>query len=974
MAIKVSDIAKVSTTLAADPAPVLSGDLDTNNNSIVNTSGPVNIDGLDYPAADGLNGQVLTTDGSGTIGFTTFNTSLVDLTDTIISGSQATGEGLVWNGAAWIDAPVDYNNLINKPSIPVNSDFTLVALSDTGPTPVINGYLRWNASGDTVVYQTSIPSTDISGLATVATSGAYNDLTGKPTIPVNNDFSFVGLSDTSTTGIVGETYFKWNSGADEVIYVATVPVADVTGLAAVATSGSYNDLSSQPSIPVDIVDLVDVVISGVQTKQALIWSGLEWGNSFTDYTNITNTPDLSVYALISSLAAVATNGLFNSLVDIDVGGAATGESIIFNNVSGNWEPGLPSSTVALLGDIGNVDTSTVAPTDGQVIKWNQIQTKWLPADDLTSGGVGDTLGSLNDVTIGASADRNYLIYDFGSLLWRNLVPSYNDLTDTPVVPAVLDDLTDVDTTTVAPALNNVLAYDGSGWIPKEPVTVAQERIVYVMTSGDDTNGDGSRFSPYVSLEKALIAAKALAVADNELVGIRIAPGDYTENNPLIIDDRRITITADIVTSVNIQAANAGAVLRMSSQDVDTGPVLEGLNLFALDRTAGNHGIEFDGNGVFRLYAVTASGCDSGLGFSATVPTVKQTIFWNLSSASVCNYAVRTIHPLSEVFVADCEFTDMFITTLLADDGTITAKPAGIKNTATKAGGAKGIDVVAGSVFIGMAPIVDCDIAASVSGAGDVTVNSVDFINNDTDFNQASTLGTGAAVNSNFDLNKSTFTLLDKFQITSDIVQGGKNIYLIANQGKTVEIANGAIVVARSSETSPGYRFGSGDGSFNNDLNTGMYSPADNFIGFATAGAGRMTINQTGEVNITGVLKIQNVPLANVALVGTVDSLGDVSATNPDDKQILVFNNTLQVWEAVDDIIKADKVISATDGNFAGLDATGNLTDSGFKSSDFATAAQGALANTALQNGDNVSELVNDALYVADADIIDGGSY
>lgn len=46
--------------------------------------------------------------------------------------------------------------------------------------------------------------------------------------------------------------------------------------------------------------------------------------------------------------------------------------------------------------------------------------------------------------------------------------------------------------------------------------------------------------------------------------------------------------------------------------------------------------------------------------------------------------------------------------------------------------------------------------------------------------------------------------------------------------------------------------------------------------------------------------------------------------------------------------KADKVASATSGNLAGLDGNGNLTDSGSKASDFATAAQGAKADTAYQ--------------------------
>ena len=62
-------------------------------------------------------------------------------------------------------------------------------------------------------------------LATVATSGSYNDLSNKPTIPaaqVNSD---------------------WNA-ASGVAQILNKPT-----LAAVATSGSYNDLSNKPTIP-----------------------------------------------------------------------------------------------------------------------------------------------------------------------------------------------------------------------------------------------------------------------------------------------------------------------------------------------------------------------------------------------------------------------------------------------------------------------------------------------------------------------------------------------------------------------------------------------------------------------------------------------------------------------------------------------------------------------------------------------------
>lgn len=46
--------------------------------------------------------------------------------------------------------------------------------------------------------------------------------------------------------------------------------------------------------------------------------------------------------------------------------------------------------------------------------------------------------------------------------------------------------------------------------------------------------------------------------------------------------------------------------------------------------------------------------------------------------------------------------------------------------------------------------------------------------------------------------------------------------------------------------------------------------------------------------------------------------------------------------------KADKVASATEGNFAGLDANGNPTDSGKSAADFATADQGNKADNAIQ--------------------------
>ena len=67
--------------------------------------------------------------------------------------------------------------------------------------------------------------------------------------------------------------------------------------------------------------------------------------------------------------------------------------------------------------------------------------------------------------------------------------------------------------------------------------------------------------------------------------------------------------------------------------------------------------------------------------------------------------------------------------------------------------------------------------------------------------------------------------------------------------------------------------------------------------------------------------------------------------------------------------KADKVQGATAGNLASLDASGNLTDSGKKAADFATDAQGAKADSAIQGVKvNGTELSKDGNNVVDVPV------
>lgn len=73
--------------------------------------------------------------------------------------------------------------------------------------------------------------------------------------------------------------------------------------------------------------------------------------------------------------------------------------------------------------------------------------------------------------------------------------------------------------------------------------------------------------------------------------------------------------------------------------------------------------------------------------------------------------------------------------------------------------------------------------------------------------------------------------------------------------------------------------------------------------------------------------------------------------------------------------KADKVSGATNGNFAGLDANGNLTDSGKKAADFATSAQGAKADSAIQGvKSNGTALTPDANKIIDIPVATSSVY
>ena len=109
-------------------------------------------------------------------------------------------------------------------------------LSTTSTNPVQNKVITNALAG----------KADASALATVATSGSYNDLTNKPTIPAAITVDSE-VSSTSTNPVQNKAIYITIRDAIVELKKVIVTKANIADLATVATSGSYNDLSDKPN-------------------------------------------------------------------------------------------------------------------------------------------------------------------------------------------------------------------------------------------------------------------------------------------------------------------------------------------------------------------------------------------------------------------------------------------------------------------------------------------------------------------------------------------------------------------------------------------------------------------------------------------------------------------------------------------------------------------------------------------------------
>lgn len=116
---------------------------------------------------------------------------------------------------------------------------------------------------------------------------------------------------------------------------------------------------------------------------------------------------------------------------------------------------VPVSANGSIDKHSDVDTSTATPTNGQVLKWDG--NNWTPAND-----------SNTTYSAGTGLDLAGMVFSLNS---------------------DINNLTDVDTSTTAPATNQILSWNGTNWVPKNDDNTTYTASNGVILSGNDFQHD-----------------------------------------------------------------------------------------------------------------------------------------------------------------------------------------------------------------------------------------------------------------------------------------------------------------------------------------------------------------------------------------------------------------------------------------------------------------------------------------------------
>ncbi len=152
------------------------------------------------------------------------------------------------------------------------SDTVVIAISQGGTGATTASGARSNLGLGTAA------TTNSTAYATAAQGALADSALQSESDPVFSASEAASITSTDTTNwdTAYTDRLKWDGGATG-LNASTGRTS--LGLATVASSGSYNDLSDKPTIPTNLDSLTDVVITSPSTNQTLQYNGTNWVNA-----------------------------------------------------------------------------------------------------------------------------------------------------------------------------------------------------------------------------------------------------------------------------------------------------------------------------------------------------------------------------------------------------------------------------------------------------------------------------------------------------------------------------------------------------------------------------------------------------------------------------------------------------------------------------------------------------------------------
>ena len=345
---------------------------------------------MNYPSSDGTNGQVLTTNGAGTLSFTTPSglSNVVEDTTPELGGHLA--------GGGFTITDVKYAEFNDYIEINTATDGEAIRINDsTGPKikwydnagTTSYGYIRGTSTGVDIQSESDIElNIGLSNIAK-ATSTAFS-IHSSADFSVQSDALFVdGSSKDVGIGTTGP-----NSKLEVEGVITTAGLNTSAEINVENTNGAINFKSADGTTTYgnyqgDAGGLTIQATSQVVDVRANGALSARFGNSNSSFYG-TCTFDNGTFRVDSFNNRVGV-GTLSPATELDVDGVITatgGTSTNWNTAYGWGDHSTAGYLTGITGQsIENLsDVNAMTPTDGQVLTWDNANSRWDAAD--ASGG------------------------------------------------------------------------------------------------------------------------------------------------------------------------------------------------------------------------------------------------------------------------------------------------------------------------------------------------------------------------------------------------------------------------------------------------------------------------------------------------------------------------------------------------------------------------------------------------------------